>query len=183
MLQNDNKKTDNLLGEGHEEVWDTLEGLSGLVGLADKPLNAAGVRLGLIDDPVVDGADDAGLSPVAEVGVEEASLFVFHHGGLGLCLFRDLSDDLEGLDLLGRAGEGVVVVAADDGVDAAERLLWLRELSSTIPEREKEIIFKQLCGRRTLICKLKIVTFSRMFVFLSKGKLMRSKMSVTVNKL
>jgi len=126
----------NVLGEGHEEVGNSVEGPCGLVGFADEPLDAAGVGLGLVDDPVVDAADDSGLSSVAEVRVQKS--FVLHrHLGLGLG-FRDFSDDLEGLHFL---VDEVVVVAADDGVDAAIGLLRFGELSTTIPEKESRLSF------------------------------------------
>ena len=51
----------DLLGESHEEVGDAVQGLSGLVGLADEPLDAAGVGLGLVDHPVVDAANNSAL--------------------------------------------------------------------------------------------------------------------------
>ncbi len=45
----------------HEHVGNAVHGLPGPVGLADQPLNAAWVRLGLVHDPVVHRSHDAAL--------------------------------------------------------------------------------------------------------------------------
>ena len=124
-----------LLGKSHEKVWDSFECLSSLVGLTNKSFNTSRVGLGLVHDPVVDGSDDATLGTVTEVRIQKSFIFRLHWC-LSLGLFHHFTDHLQGLDLL--SGQDVVVVTADDGVDATVGLLRFRELSSPVPENVQD---------------------------------------------
>ena len=60
-----------LLGEGHEEVRDSVHVLARPVGLADEALDASGIGLGLVRDPVGDAVQDPALRSRAEDGVDD----------------------------------------------------------------------------------------------------------------